>query len=150
MMRCWLFASMLLLAGCGSGPLPPATLDAHGDTCASCRMAVSASGVAAQLVAPGDEPRFFDDIGCLVSYVKEHGAPRAGAVAYVADHRTRAWVRAGSAVYTRVPGLDTPMGSHLIAHADEPSRRGDPVAAPGEAVAPADVFGGRLPPGATP
>ena len=31
----------------------------------SCRMAVSAAGVAAQVVAPGEEPRFFDDIGCL-------------------------------------------------------------------------------------
>jgi copper chaperone NosL len=146
MMRALLAVSALALIGCGSGPQPPAALDAHGDTCAYCRMAVSPAGVAAQVVAPGEEPRFFDDIGCLASFLKDHAQP-SGAIAYVVDHRTRDWVWAAGASYTRVPDLETPMGSHLIANAGEESRRNDPVAARGAAVAVADVFGGRPPPG---
>jgi copper chaperone NosL len=145
-----LLASMLALAGCGSGPPPPATLDARGDACASCRMAVSAAGAVAQVVAPGEEPRFFDDIGCLASFLKEHPEQPAGAIAYVVDHRTRTWVRADAALYSRVPDLETPMGSHLVAHADERSRLDDTVSARGSAATRADIFGARMPPGGTP
>ena len=149
-MRASLLLAMVTLAGCGSGALPPVALDSHGDACASCRMAVSASGVVAQLVAPGEEPRFFDDIGCLASFLQAHGEPPAGAVAYVADHRTHAWAQASTAVYTRVQDLATPMGSHLVAHLDERHRQDDAVAVPGTIVSVDDVFGGHGPPGATP
>jgi copper chaperone NosL len=111
-------------------------------------MSVSEARFAAQLVAPGELPRFFDDLGCLASFLKAGPVP-AGAMAFVADHRTKAWVRADLAVYTRVPGLATPMGSHLIAHADVASRDQDPLARGGEPVDPAAVFGrgGPLPGG---
>jgi hypothetical protein len=73
-----------------------------------------------------------------------------GAVAYVVDRRTRQWVPAGRALYTRIPNLDMPMGSHLVAHADERSRHDDDAAPRGLAVAIADVFDARVPPGALP
>ena len=109
-------------------------------------MAVSPSGVVAQLVAPGEDPRFFDDIGCLASFLKEHAEQPAGAIAYVVDHRTRTWVRANAALYTRVPDFETPMGSHLVAHADERTRKDDEVSARGSVVANGDVFGAGVPP----
>ena len=124
---------------CG-GALEPAALDTRNEACASCRMAVSDARFAAQLVAPGELPRFFDDLGCLADYLKAGKAP-AGAVAFVADHRTKAWVRADAALYTRVPGLATPMGSHVIAHADIASRDADADARAGVAVAAAELFG---------
>jgi copper chaperone NosL len=105
-------------------------------------MAVSTAVFASQLVAPGENARFFDDLGCLADFLKAGKAP-SGAAAFVADHRTRAWVRADSAVYTRVPGLETPMGSHVIAHADAASRDADPAAAGGT---PALPFGPSGPP----
>ena len=141
--------AMLALAGCVSGPLPPAAMPPEGDTCAHCRMMVSPGELAAELVVPGEDPRFFDDIGCLAAFLNEHAEPPAGAAAYVKDHRTRGWIRAGSARYTRVAHLDTPMGSRLVAHADERLRHDDPIAAGGSAVAVGDVFA-RLPPGGKP
>lgn len=147
MIRAALLASVLVLAGCGSGPLPPATLDAHGDLCAFCRMAVSRPGLVAQLVAPSEDPRFFDDIGCLAAFLKEHAPQPDGAVAYVVDHRTRSWVRADRALYTRVPDLETPMSSHLMAHADVRSRDADPLTSRGSAATVADVFAAPAPPG---
>jgi copper chaperone NosL len=103
-------------------------------------MTVSDARFAAQVVSPGELPRFFDDLGCLAAFVKG-GHAGGEATAFVADHRTRAWVRADAAVYTRVPALATPMGSHVIAHADAASRDGDPAAREGAALAPLDLFG---------
>jgi copper chaperone NosL len=50
-------------------------------------------------------------------------------------------VRADAAVYTEVASLATPMGSHLIAHADAASRDADPDAKGGRPRTPAEVFG---------
>jgi copper chaperone NosL len=132
-------AACLSLVACG-GDLQPGPLDTRNEQCASCRMAVSTAVFASQLVAPGENPRFFDDLGCLADYLKAGKAP-AGAVAFVADHRTKAWVPADRAVYTRVAGLETPMGSHVIAHADAASRESDPDARGGVAVSPTELFG---------
>lgn len=128
------------LAACSAGPPQPAVLDTKNEACQWCRMTVSDARFAAQIVAPGEEPRFFDDAGCLAGYLKAH-PPAARAVAYVADHRTKAWVRATDAVYTRAAGLETPMASHVLAHADAASRDLDPAAAAGAAVASAELFG---------
>jgi copper chaperone NosL len=107
-------------------------------------MAVSDARFAAQLVAPGELPRFFDDLGCLADYLKAGKAP-ANAVAFVADHRTKVWFQAADAVYTRVPGLATPMGSHWIAHADAASREADAEARPGAPVLSAEILGHAAP-----
>jgi copper chaperone NosL len=104
-------------------------------------MAVSDARFAAQLVSPSEEPRFFDDVGCLATFLKSGGAPARGQVAYVADHRTKAWVRASAAVYTKKPGLTTPMSSGLFAHADAASRDADADAAGGAPIPMRDVFG---------
>jgi len=132
--------TLLAVVSCGGGVPEPAALDTRNESCASCRMAVSSAVFASQLVAPGELPRFFDDLGCLADFLKAGKAP-AGAVAFVADHRTKAWVRADRAVYTRVPGLETPMGSHVIAHSDAASRDADPDARTGQPVSAAELFG---------
>jgi copper chaperone NosL len=138
-------AALLALAACSRGPPEPAVLDTRTEACAHCRMAVSDARFAAQVVAPREEPRFFDDVGCLRDDLRERRPP-VGAVAWVADHRTKAWVRASVAVYARVPGLATPMGSHLVAHADAASRAADRDAAAGTPLTAAEVFGPAGPP----
>nr|MCU0256180.1 hypothetical protein [Vicinamibacterales bacterium] len=60
----------LAAAGCREADLGPATLDPRNDTCRFCRMSVGDMRFAAQVVAPGEEPIFFDDLGCLTHYVK--------------------------------------------------------------------------------
>ena len=131
----------LLLAGCARGPALPAQPDTKHDACGWCRMAVSDLRFAAQLVAPNEEPRFFDDIGCLATFLKAGGAPAKGQLAYVADHRTKQWVRASTALYTKVPGLLTPMNSFLVAHADAVSRAADDAAKGGTSMTVIQVFG---------
>ena len=140
-------AFVVFAAACGTGPLPPAPLDTRNDACAECRMTVSSARFASQIVAPGEEPRFFDDLGCLAAHLHDGPALPAGAAVYVADHRTREWAPAASAVYTKVDGLATPMGSYVVAHASVASRDSDPAVRGGVAVDPHALFGGRLPGG---
>lgn len=119
----WVVIAAMTLESCAGG-IEPVSLDPDNDTCRFCRMPVSQPALAAQLVAPGEEPAFFDDIGCLSRFLARQAAPR-GAVAFVTDHRTGEWVRADLAVYARVPSIDTPMGSHLVAHRDLASQAAD-------------------------
>src|SRR5262249_29888212 len=66
----WLGASLLVsLAGCTGSSLEPVAIDTKNDTCAWCRMAISDTRFAAELLAPAEEPRLFDDIGCLRDYL---------------------------------------------------------------------------------
>jgi copper chaperone NosL len=116
---------LVLAIRCGGGPPAPAALDTRNDACAWCRMAVSQPRFAAQLVAPGEEPRFFDDIGCLADFLRSSQSLPPASVAYVADHRSGAWVDAVAAVYVRCPALATPMASGLAAFADAGSRAAD-------------------------
>jgi copper chaperone NosL len=140
-----LASSALLLAACASAPPSPAALDPGHDACGYCRMVVSDQRFASQVVAPSEEPRFFDDMGCLSRYLSGAAASPARARVYVADHRTKAWVPAERAVYTRVDSLTAPMGSHIVAHESAASRDADPAAAAGVLVDPQTVFAGRLP-----
>lgn len=134
----------LASASCGGHAPGPAVLDTKTEVCRSCRMPVSDARLAAQLVAPRREPAFFDDIVCLRDFLARSGVAPAS-VAYVADHRTKAWVRASRALYTRA-SIETPMGSHWIAHADVASRDADPAARGGVNVVPGEIFGPAGPP----
>lgn len=140
MKRALILAALLAVA-CASGPPGPAALDTKNETCSWCRMAVSDVRSAGQLVAPSEEPHFFDDIGCLGRYVAASKSLPKGVVAYVADHRTKTWARATAAIYTSVASAETPMGSHLMAHADAASRDADPDAKGGTPRTVAEVFG---------
>jgi len=142
MKRSILLAALLAACSCApSGPPPPAPLDTANEACRHCRMMASDVRFAAQLVAPGEDPLFFDDVGCLRDFLKENPGKSKGFTAYVADHRTRAWILADHAIYTRAADLATPMNSHLIAHADAASRAADSDAAAGTPLTASEVFG---------
>lgn len=129
----------IFAASCGGGQGGPELVALGQDPCAHCRMVIVSTATAAQVVTPGEEPRFFDDIGCLRDYLAASPVT-PDLTAYVADHRTGAWVDARHAVFTRT-SLSTPMVSGLLAHADLASRDADPDAGQGETVATAAVLG---------
>ena len=138
-MRAWLVL-LAMLPGCGGQRPHPVTIDTANDACAQCRMVVSNPRLAAQIVAAGEEPQVFDDIGCLRDFLGSRPlAPTA--VIYVADHRTGAWVEAAAAVYTRIRTEGTPMASGIVAHIDAASREADATAVGGERISGAAVLG---------
>jgi copper chaperone NosL len=145
--RLALVAGAVFTIGCRTSAPPPAALDTVHEPCGFCRMIVSDQRFASQIVAPYEEPRFFDDLGCLTSYLTNTPALPTGAVVYVADHRTKVWVRAERAIFTRVGTLAAPMTSHIVAHESAASRDADTDAAAGTPVALRDVVPGARPPG---
>lgn len=133
----------LLFAGAnGCGQVSPATLDPAHDQCAQCRMVVSNAMTAAQIVAPLENPIFFDDFGCLRKHLDDTPGLSPKAALFVTDHRTGEWVRADRAIYTRAKAVAAPMGSPVIAHATPASRDDDPAAQAGLPVDTAEVIPG--------
>lgn len=130
----------VLLAACGGGADGPAPIDTKNEACAWCRMSVSDLRFAAQLTAPGHEPKLFDDAGCLRDWLKK---PREEApwTAWVTDHRTKEWVKAKDALLARNPAVLTPMNSGLVAWSSAASRDQDPASKGGTPVAAAEVIG---------
>ena len=107
--------AVVLLAACAPGDLRPVDLQ-PGTPCAYCGMTVVDPKLASQIVAPGEDPRIFDDIGCLQAYLAEHPGLADSAGVFVADHSSGEWLRLREAVVTRNPAIATPMNSHLVAH----------------------------------
>jgi copper chaperone NosL len=142
-----LAAFAALGTSCGPSVPLPATLDTAHEQCRQCRMVISDQRFASQVVAPYEEPWFFDDLGCLTRYLRDAKNLPREAIIFVADHRTRVWVRADQAVFTRVETLSAPMGSHIVAHASASSRDADVDAAHGTAMEMRDVFEGVQLPG---
>jgi copper chaperone NosL len=134
---------LTVLGGCGGdGPVPIE----KGTACAFCRMTISDPRLAAEIVAPGEEPRVYDDIGCLANDLRQRPAP-AAARAFVADFSTGTLIPAAEAVYTRDESIATPMSSHVVAHATTAARDADGRIRSGTPVSAADVFGRTLPGG---
>ncbi len=135
---------MLLLTACDGGPARPVAIDVRNDVCAQCRMVISTPKTAAQLLAPGEEPLLFDDLACLRAFTQTTAVPPGSAV-FVADHLSSEWLRIEDAVFTEVPGLQTPMGGGLLAHRSTADRDRDPAARGGRPYDTAALLGGRQP-----
>jgi copper chaperone NosL len=128
----WLLLLPLGLAACAPETARPIEPRLGDDGCAQCRMTLVSIRTAAQVAAPGAEPIFFDDLGCLRDYLQARALP-ADAVVFIADHHGGGWHDAREALLTRT-AVRTPMGSGVIAHADRKSRDEDPDALHGEAL----------------
>jgi copper chaperone NosL len=132
----------MVAAACSTGPPAPVALDVNQVACAYCRMIVSDHRFASQVVSRREEPRFFDDLGCLSNFIESSGGLPEGSVVYVSDHRTTRWVSLDAAVLTRVDSITAPMGSHVVAHESIASRDADPAAAAGRPVDQREVLRG--------
>jgi copper chaperone NosL len=142
MIRAGLVALAVAASACSTSVPEPVAIDLANDVCAHCRMVISSRTTAAQLLTPGEEPRLFDDLGCLRSDL-ERAAPAEGTVIVVADHLTGEWLKVEDAVLTEVPGLQTPMGSGLIAHRTAADRDRDAVSRGGHPYQASALTGGR-------
>ncbi|MCL2725181.1 MAG: nitrous oxide reductase accessory protein NosL [Polyangiaceae bacterium] len=83
------------------------------EPCAHCKMLVGDRRFAAQAVNDGDR-FFFDDIGCMVLWLDEHGH-KPGAT-WVHDANANRWLDAKTARYE--DGKKTPMDFGFEAHSE--------------------------------
>lgn len=102
-----LLAPLVLLVACGSNHAPADPIWGK-QPCAHCRMLVSDPRFAAQARTARGESLYFDDVGCLLSYLAEHPSSRAS---WVRDGSGQ-WLEAKRARYRA--GAATPMDFGFI------------------------------------
>lgn len=108
-----LTAALAVFAACGRGKLDPVAVPVDRVGCARCGMLVSDLRAAAEAVYADEDPRFYDDVGCLAA-----DREAAGGRSELYVETGRGWVRAGEALYARPEAARTPMGYGFVAFAD--------------------------------
>lgn len=99
-----------------SGDEPP--IIAYGqDTCDHCGMIIEEARFAAAYVTSQGDVRHFDDIGDMVSYYQEAGEEVH--VFWAHDYTTEEWLKASEAYFVVSEDLHTPMGSGIVAAANQ-------------------------------
>jgi copper chaperone NosL len=104
---------LLLLPGCGSNGPEPIRLNT--DNCDYCKMTISDARFAAELVTAKGRAYKFDDLSCLVSYIREN--EKAGdSRQYVCDYNNPGTlIEAAGASYVRGGSISSPMGGNTAA-----------------------------------
>jgi copper chaperone NosL len=112
---CGAIALVLALAGCAPPEQGPVRIAWGRDACQHCGMAIGDERFAAQVRrGPRDVARF-DDFGCAMVWLEEHGGADTASEIWVRDEDRREWIDARRAYYRR--GRGTPMGYGLGAAA---------------------------------
>jgi len=101
------------LACCQSGPPRPVEIALNEEACRNCRMAISERKYAAEVVPASGEVQFFDDIGCMVQWMRVHKPEKARI--FVVDMISGAWLDAHASYYVRSSRYRTPMGFGIVA-----------------------------------
>ncbi len=106
--------AVAIAAGC-EPPLDRAIDPAWGkQACGHCAMLIQDRDAAAELVTPKGERVFFDDVGCMVSWIDERKEPAAHA--WVRAPGGSSWVDARATRYAQ--GVRTPMDYGFVAAGD--------------------------------
>ena len=121
----------VLLSGCGARTVGPPAIVADRIACSHCGMFVSDLQYAAAYQAHGNDPRVFDDIGCMLDAVRSETA--SPVTVWLQDAAGAGWIDADHATFVAAAQLKTPMSGGLLAYAD-----------PAAAEASAAAHGGRV------
>ena len=113
-----LIIGVAVLANCQRQTVEPVAL-APEDMCSFCKMAISEKRYAAEFIDSEGQPFKFDDIGCMVSFIKSKGDKDRISAYFVMDFDDRQWLKAGAAYYVHSTELQTPMSGQLVAFKDE-------------------------------
>jgi copper chaperone NosL len=105
-------------AACQSSGPQPAEIVPE-DMCTYCRMAISEKRYAAQFLDEDGQVSKFDDVACMMNYLKARKDQSRIANYYVVDFDSRQWIAVPQAYFVRSPRFKTPMGGAIIAFRDK-------------------------------
>ena len=109
-----LLGGIFWLQSCGRGALEPSPLAINETASSRCRMAISQERFSAQIVGEDGRVEFFDDLGCLLNWIRQTPIPDSVSV-FVVDYRTGKWLPAAEATFLQGSRIQTPMGFGVIA-----------------------------------
>jgi copper chaperone NosL len=114
-----LFVVSVLLAACQEPTAKPVDIRTEIDKCNNCKMGISDVRYAAELVDKAGTMRKFDEIGCLVSYIKSKAPQRDYRAAFAMDYDGKEWLKSDEAFYVKSEAIKTPMNGGIVAFKDK-------------------------------
>ena len=111
-----LVAFALLSTACSAKAVGPPQIVVDRTACSHCSMFVSEPIYAAAYQAGGNDPRVFDDIGCMLDALRRETA--SPIVIWLQDAGGAGWIAADQASVVASAQLRTPMNGGLLAYAD--------------------------------
>ena len=109
-------AFALLSAACSATAAGPPDIVVDRSACSHCTMFVSEPIFAAAYQAPGQEPRLFDDIGCMLDALRRETASPIHI--WVQDAAGAGWLDAHEAIFVAAEDIPTPMNGGVLAYAN--------------------------------
>lgn len=113
-----LIVAVAVLANCQKQAVEPVAL-APADMCAYCKMAISEKRYAAEFMDSEGQAFKFDEIGCMINFIKEKKNATKITTYFVMDYDERQWIKADDARYVSSSELATPMRGGIIAFKNE-------------------------------
>lgn len=106
----------------------PAVIHYGEDVCDRCKMIISEKEFSTQYLLSRGEARKFDDVGCMIEYLREREDERDALTAvYVRDFDTGEWIDGEKAFYFRGGDVQSPMGYGIISFSSEQSMHAYPA-----------------------
>lgn len=112
-----LIVGLAVFANCQKHTVEPVAI-APEDMCSYCKMAISEKQYAAELLDSDEQPFKFDDIDCMLNFIKKRSVNMSASTLFVMDFELRDWIKADASYYVRSPELKTPMNGGIIAFKD--------------------------------
>jgi len=112
--RAVLVVLALLPLGCGAAAMGPPDIVVDRAVCSHCGMFVSEPVYAAASQVDGEEPRLFDDIGCLLDALGQSPARPAGI--WLQDAGGSGWIDRDAAAFVTGSRVRTPMSGGILAY----------------------------------
>jgi copper chaperone NosL len=113
-------AVLVVLASCQERAGEPVAIEAN-DMCSFCRMSISEKRYAAELIDSDGRAFKFDDIGCLVNFIKQRRNNASIQATFVMDFDRLEWLQAEKVSYVRSSEFKTPMNGGIVAFKDQSS-----------------------------
>lgn len=105
---------VLLLTACSEKTYEPREINGETDICKVCNMSIVHTDYAGQIVLKNGDYEIFDDIGCLMEYIKGIDESEIGA-AFIKDANEDKWLNVKKATYIYSKDYWTPMNYGVLA-----------------------------------
>lgn len=125
-----LFLALLIMVSCSQDP---GEIHYGSDECAHCKMMITDSRFASQIVTSKGKPVKFDAIECMSAYFKQNRAALKDARLWVSNFSNPGtWIDAKEAYYVKSDQIQSPMGESLLAFITPGSRESHLAEYPGQ------------------
>ncbi|MGQ9864581.1 MAG: nitrous oxide reductase accessory protein NosL [Bacteroidia bacterium] len=110
---------LIFLGACSQKPVP---IRYNQDECYYCKMLISDRRFGAEVITQKGKVYKFDDLGCMVKFMKEEPSQAEKAALFVVDYTTGDLIEALSAFYLHTPQVPSPMNDNILSFADRDSQ----------------------------